>query len=116
MSGLARLLRERMRMLREDATAVAKVVEEAFRGESELDDDRLDPHLRQVFYDLQDEKILQVRRQEYRKDGHVKRGYYWSIDGAPGEVDRWARQPVDRDAGVYDELSDSAWQRRPPQS
>ena len=42
MSKLVRLLRDRMRMLREDASAVAKVVEEAFRGASELDDELLD--------------------------------------------------------------------------
>lgn len=116
MSKLARTLRERMRMLREDAAAVAKVVEEAFHGQSELDDDQLDPHLRQVFYDLQDEKILHVRREEYRRDGHLRRGYYWSIDEAPADLERWdGRRTPDPDTEVYEGLAEAAWARRPPQ-
>ena len=104
-----------MRMLREDASAVAKVVEEAFRGESELDDDRLDPHLRQVFYDLQDEHILHVRRAEYEKDGRLLRGYFWSVEeGAPTPrgPERTRQDPYD---DLYGSLKDGAWERRPPQ-
>ncbi len=103
-------------MLREDAAAVAKVVEEAFEGHSELDDDILDPHLRQVFYDLQDEHILSVRRQEYEADGRQRRGYFWSIDDSP-RLDRWAPKAVvsDPDAALYQGLREAAWQRRPPQ-
>ncbi len=103
-----------MRMLREDASAVAKVVEEAFQGRSELDDDQLDPELRQVFYDLQDEHILQVRRAEYEKDGQRLRGYFWSIDEAP-RMDRWAPGvEQDPDQAVYEQLADVAWSRRRP--
>ncbi len=102
-------------MLREDAAAVAKVVEEAFEGHSELDDDTLDPQMRQVFYDLQDEKILSVRRQEYQADGHLRRGYFWSIDESP-RLDRWApKAQKDPEAEFYKGLRDAAWQRRPPQ-
>ncbi len=103
-------------MLREDAAAVAKVVEEAFEGHSELDDDILNPHLRQVFYDLQDEHILSIRRQEYEADGRLRRGYFWSIDETP-RLDRWAPKaaPADPDTKMYEDLRDAAWQRRPPQ-
>ncbi len=103
-----------MRMLREDAMAVAKVVEEAFQGRSELDDDRLDPELRQVFYDLQDEHILQVRRQEYEEDGRRLRGYFWSIDDGDRRVDVAPRAIRDPDAELYEELTEHAWSRRRP--
>lgn len=111
MAGLAQLLRERMRMLREDAAAVAHVVEEAFQGRSELDDELLHKDVRQVFYDLQSEKILDVRREEVRVDGVDRRQYLWRIrddlplDTAP-EV---APDPAER---LYRRLDDEAWERR----
>lgn len=101
-------------MLKEDALAVSTVVEEAFRGASELDDDALDPHLRQVFYDLQDENILQVRRQEYTKDGRLMRGYFWSVSDAQRGLSPMhppARDPVE---DLYSGLRDGAWERRRP--
>lgn len=99
-------------MLREDAAAVAQVVDEAFKGASELEDDQLDPQLRQVFYDLQDENVLKVRRQEYERDGQRLRGYFWSIDERP-RLDRWApRGGPDPYESLYDGLRDAAWQRR----
>ncbi len=112
MSRLVRLLRERMRMLREDAAAVAKVVEEAFRGESELDDDMIDPQLRQVFYDLQDEEILKVRRTEYEKDGRQLRGYFWSVDGNDRPAGPVAPPSRDEFEDLYEGLRDQDWTRR----
>jgi len=102
-------------MLREDAMAVATVVEEAFRGASELDDDRLDPHLRQVFYDLQDEHILQVRRAEYEKDGRLLRGYFWRIEDAGGIPGGPQLPAPDKLESLYSSLRDHAWERREPQ-
>lgn len=114
MSRLVRLLRDQMRMLKEDAQAISRVVEEAFRGQSELDDDSLDPHLRQVFYDLQDEDILKVRRQEYTKDGRILRGYFWSVSDQERGLTpmRPARQDPVED--LYSGLKDGAWERRRP--
>ena len=114
MSGLVRMLRERMRMLRDDAAAVAKVVEEAFRGESELDDDTLDPQLRQVFYDLQDEQILNVRRTEYERDGRRLHGYFWSIDDQHRLDHVTPERTRDELHDLYGSLQDHAWERRPP--
>src|SRR5688572_1162705 len=111
MAGLANLLGARLRMLREDALAVAGVVEEAFQGKSELDDELLDKATRQVFYDLQNEKILDVRREERREDGVDRRHYLWRIredlplDAGPA-LDR---DPAER---LYHRLADEAWERR----
>ena len=111
MPGLVSLLLERMRMVREDAIAVASVVEEAFQGRSELDDETLHKDVRQVFYDLQNEKILDVRREERREDGVDRRHYLWRIredlplDAGPA-LDR---DPAER---LYHRLADEAWERR----
>lgn len=113
MAGLAQLLRERMRMVREDALAVAKVVEEAFQGRSELDDELLHKDVRQVFYDLQNEKILDVRREEVRQDGVARRHYLWRIrEDAP--LDAPQPSPMDPAERLYVRLDDEAWERRRP--
>src|ERR1041385_524585 len=111
MAGLAHLLRERMRMLREDAAAVAKVVEEAFQGRSELDDELLHKDVRQVFYDLQNEKILEVRREEVRVDGVDRRHYLWRVrDDVPLDAPvPAAPDPTER---LYHRLDDEAWERK----
>ena len=113
MQRLARLLLDRMRMVREDALAVAHVVEEAFQGRSELDDELLGKEVRQVFYDLQDRKILEVRRAESAESGQALRHYFWRVrDAAEDELatDRQAPGPAER---LYHRLGEEAWQRRP---
>lgn len=111
MAGIVHLLLDRMRMLREDAVAVASVVEEAFQGRSELDDEALHKDLRQVFYDLQNEKILDVRREEVREDGVARRHYLWRIrDDLPaGSASDLQPDPTER---LYRRLADEAWERR----
>ena len=101
-------------MLREDAAAVAKVVEEAFRGESELDDDLLDPHLRQVFYDLQDSDVLKVRREEVVEEGRLMRRYNWSVQEEAGLAPRARTADHDALGDLYGGLNDVAWKRRGP--
>lgn len=114
MSKLVRLLVDRMRMLREDAAAVAKVVEDAFQGNDELDDELIDKDLRQVFYSLQDEKLLAVRREERSRDGEARRHYLWHVpdldDVGPGTPSR----DVDGPQRVYERLGEAAWERRRP--
>lgn len=114
MGSLLRLLSEKMRMMREDALAVSQVVEEAFAGRSELDDEVLDKDLRQVFYDLQDEKILEVRRIELRQDGQARRQYLWRVreEEAPDEAP--ARAAPDPAEKLYHKLGEAAWERRAP--
>ncbi len=112
MGSLLRALSDKMRMLKEDAVAVSQVVEDAFAGRSELDDEFIDKDLRQVFYDLQDEKILEVRRVELREDGQERRHYLWSIredDDVPAPA---APADVDPALRIYARLGEQAWERR----
>jgi hypothetical protein len=102
-----------MRMMREDALAVAQVVEEAFAGHSELDDDLIDPQVRSVFYDLQDQHILNIERREYQSEGRSLRGFFWKVDATEPQLDRWAPGAArDETTELYDRLGDVAWQRR----
>ena len=112
MGNLVGLLRSRMRMLMEDAQAVAHVVEDAFKGQSEVDDSQIPKELRQVFYDLQDERILEVRRDEARGESGTERHYYWRVrDGDAVDIPEpnLEPDPVER---LYTRLGDNAWGRR----
>lgn len=113
MPNLVELLRKRLRMLKEDAAAVAHTVESAFAGQDEVEDEMLDKDLRQLFYDLQDEKILDVRRQEFTRDGHLLRGYYWHIREPERVIEEHAARldPAER---LYRRLGEDAWERRRP--
>lgn len=114
MSRLVRLLVDRMRMLREDALAVSKVVEDAFQGNTELDDELIDKDLRQVFYSLQDEKVLDVRREERREDGVERRHYIWHLRDEDGLGLEPARRERDEAERLYAKLNEQAWERRRP--
>ena len=114
MGALLRLLSDKMRMVREDAMAVSQVVEEAFQGQSELDDEVLDKDLRQVFYDLQDEKILDVRRVEVREAGQARRHYMWRVREEDPGLRPGDRPKPDATERLYLKLSDSQWERRRP--
>ena len=114
MSGLVEMLRLKMRMLKEDAAAVATVVEEAFQGRSELDDDQVGKDLRQVFYDLQDSKVLEVRRDESRGEAGTRRHYYWKLRDEPAFDAPELPPAPDPAEKLYHKLRDDAWERRRP--
>lgn len=101
-------------MVREDAAAVARVVEDAFAGRSELDDEGLQKDVRQVFYDLQDSDILEIRRDESRDDGETRRHYYWRVRDGHERADRRAGPIVTADERLYRRLGDDAWERHVP--
>lgn len=113
MASLARLLLDKMRMLGEDAAAVSRVVEDAFQGHSEVDDELLDKDLRQVFYDLQDERILDIRRVEVQAPGGpARRHYLWHVREDPSLPNAEPRRP-DETERLYLRLSETAWERKP---
>lgn len=66
-------------MMHEDAVATAKVVQSAFKGEDEVNDEDLDKEIRSLFYALEKENLLQVRRTEYKFEGQVRRAYFWRL-------------------------------------
>lgn len=115
-STLVRALRRAFDMMKEDAEATAKVVESVFRGEDEVNDEDLDRELRSLFYTLEREQLLGIRRTEYQFEGQTRRAYFWRLndledlmgDGADDE----ALSREDRDAlKVYQALPLDLWNR-----
>lgn len=77
---LVKALKNRFDMVKEDAIALAKTVEGIFDGEEELDDMSIDKYARALFYELQREKLLKIRREEFKEQGKFVRKYYWSFN------------------------------------
>lgn len=79
-SRLVRALRRAFDMMKEDAEATAKVVETVFRGEDEVNDEDLDRELRSLFYTLEREQLVGIRRTEYKFEGQTRRAYFWRLN------------------------------------
>ncbi len=77
---LVKALKNRFDMAKEDAIALVKTVEGIFDGEEEIDDMSIDKYARALFYELQREKLLKIRREEFKEQGKFVRKYYWSFN------------------------------------
>jgi hypothetical protein len=78
-SRLTVALRRAFNMLREDAEATAQVVSSTFRGEDEVNDEDLDKEVRALFYTLEQQNLLGIRRTEYKFEGQTRRAYFWRL-------------------------------------
>ena len=114
---LEQALRRAFNMVVEDARATAEVVTTAFHGEDEVNDEDLDKDVRSLFYALEKESLLQVRRTEYKFEGQVRRAYFWRMAKIPNRLDEDfgpAMTKEDLEATkVYRQLPQDLWARRP---
>jgi transcription initiation factor IIE alpha subunit len=110
---LAHALERDLDMRSTDAREVADLVLGAFDGEEELDDENLSTDLRSMFYTLEEEKLLDFRREETRnEDGHIRRYFHWTIrwdEVAPETGDD--EGDAEGEDSVYDDLPQNAWDR-----
>jgi hypothetical protein len=79
-SRIAKALKSAFNMMREDAEATAKVVAATFREDDEVNDEDLDKEVRALFYSLEKENLLGVRRTEYKFEGQTRRAYFWRLN------------------------------------
>ena len=77
---LVKALKNRFEMAREDAVELAKTVEKIFDGQEEIDDMSIDKYARSLFYELQRQRLLKQRRDEFKEKGKIIRKYYWSFN------------------------------------
>jgi hypothetical protein len=77
---LVKALKNKFDMAKEDALALAKTVEGIFDGKEEIDDMSIDKYARALFYELQRERLLKIRREEIKENGKIIRRYYWSFN------------------------------------
>ena len=105
---LIKALKNRFEMTKEDAVALAKTVEEIFKGQDEIEDMTIDKYARALFYDLQREKLLKIRREEFKEKGKQMRKYFWSFnDDAIREL---AVEKIKKnDFNIYKKIPKEAW-------
>jgi hypothetical protein len=77
---LVNALKNKFKMTKEDATALTKTVEGIFKGKKEVEDMSIDKYSRALFYELQRERLLKLRREEFKEQGKYIRKYYWSFN------------------------------------
>jgi hypothetical protein len=115
---LERALRKAFNMVREDASATARVVASAFRDDEEVNDEDLDKDLRSLFYTLEREQLLDIRRTEYKFEGQVRRAYFWRMKPLDRFPDEPIVQSISRDdleaISVYHDLPPERWARTRP--
>ncbi|HDQ16400.1 MAG TPA: hypothetical protein ENN45_05015 [Bacteroidetes bacterium] len=77
---LVKALKNKFEMAKEDAVELAKTVEKIFDGQEEVEDMNIDKYARSLFYELQRQKLLKQRREEFKEKGKIIRKYYWSFN------------------------------------
>lgn len=111
-AALAQALKDRFDMSGDDADEIANVLAEVFRGETEVNDETIDPSVRSIFYTLEAKKILTFRRAEYTlESGERRRGFWWRIrDEALAPIGTVI--PIETEEDVYANLPRDAWARQ----
>jgi len=105
---LIKALKNRFEMTKEDAVALAKTVEEIFKGKDEIEDMTIDKYARALFYDLQKEKLLKLRREEFKEKGKQMRKYYWSFNNQA--IKEIAVEKTEKDQfNIYKKIPKEAW-------
>jgi hypothetical protein len=108
---LVKALTNLFEMEKEDALIVAKTVEHVFRGKIEIEDMTIDKELRSLFYELEREKLLKLRREEFKEKGTFIRKYYWSFDDKG--IKQGAYRALKNDPyGIYQKIPKQAWVAR----
>ena len=106
---LVKALKNKYNMTKEDATALAKTVESIFNSKEEIEDMSIDKYARALFYELQRERLLKLRREEYKEKGKYIRKYYWSFNNDIIREEAYKRYNKEDKYKIYKKLPKSAW-------
>lgn len=104
-------LKNTFNMKKEDAVALTKTVEDIFNGKAEIEDMSIDKYVRSLFTELHREKLLKLRREEFKEDGKIIRKFYWSYND--GIIKEAACITIKEEKYViYQKIPKSAWLTR----
>ena len=108
---LVNALKNTFQMKKKDAEGLAKTVENIFKGKKEIEDMSIDKYQRALLYELQKEKLLNIRREEMKEKGKKLRKYYWSFNH--NRIEREAHKKTKKELyKIYEEIPKSAWNHR----
>jgi len=111
MKLLTKAFMNRFDMSEEDASSLAKIVQGVFDGRKEIEDSLISKEIRALFYELENNRLLKVRREEQKRGKLVLRRYYWSMNY---EIIRRAANGKKEDevSRLYAALPRRAWSSR----
>jgi chromatin segregation and condensation protein Rec8/ScpA/Scc1 (kleisin family) len=105
---LSMALKNRFEMVKEDAVALAKTVENIFGGQDEIEDMSIDKYSRALLYELQRQNLLKQRREEFKEQGKIIRKFYWSFNDEM--IKQAAREEKQEDPyKIYKRIPKEAW-------
>lgn len=111
MKLLYKALKNRFDMSDDDAEALTKIVKEIFNGRKEVEDSSLDKYVRALLYELQKERFVKVRREEYIERNRFLRKYYWYLN--MDVIKKEANKDIEEDFGkIYRTLPKRVWLSR----
>jgi hypothetical protein len=96
-------------MAKEDAIELAKIVEKIFNGKEEIEDMSIDKYARALLYELQRERLLKLRREEFKEQGKFIRKYYWSFNNDIIKEIAYQKFNKKEKYKIYKKLPESAW-------
>ena len=106
---LVKALKNKFSMAKEDAVALAKTIENIFNGEKEIEDMNIDKYARALFYELQRERLLRLRREEYKENGKFIRKYYWSFNNDIIREEAYKKYKEEAKYEIYKKIPKNAW-------
>jgi hypothetical protein len=105
---LIQALKNRFDMAKEDAIELAITIEKIFDGKEEIEDMTIDKYSRSLFYELQRERLLKQRGEEYKEKGKIIRKYYWSFNN--NVIREAAHEKIKNEPyEVYKKIPKEAW-------
>jgi hypothetical protein len=105
---LIKALKNSFNMDEVDAIELAKTVEDIFKGEKEIEDMSIDKYTRSLFYELQREGLLKLRREELKEKGKIMRKFYWSFDNKKIREEAY-KTFKEEEWKIYKDIPSSAW-------
>jgi len=104
-------LKNKFNMEQEDAVELANTVESVFNGKEEVEDMSIDKYTRALFFELEREKLLKLRREEYREKGKIIRKFYWSFNSQGIRVGS-CEKVTENEYKIYQNIPKEAWLAR----
>ncbi len=104
-------LKNKFNMEQEDAVELANTVESVFNGKKEVEDMSIDKYTRALFFELEREKLLKLRREEYREKGKIIRKFYWSFN-SQGIREGICEKVTENEYKIYQNIPKEAWLAR----
>jgi len=105
---LTKALKKRFKMEKDDALSLSKIIENVFNGKKEIEDMTIDKYTRALLYELHREKLLKLRREEFKEKGKIIRKFYWSFDKR--NIREVAYEKIKQDPyEIYKKIPKEAW-------